>query len=146
MHEDEQAKQMVWLKEQLASKRAKFTVVCGHHPIYSEGPHGDTPELVKELAPLLQEHGVHVYLCGHDHDLQHMELDGQKTSFVLSGGGGQELTNHHDPRPGAVAFKAHGFSHLSLKGDELTIRHISSDGQVLHAFVKKPDYSWKLVG
>jgi hypothetical protein len=145
MEEEERMAQMTWLKEQLASKRAKFTVVAGHHPVYSESTHGDTPELVSDLAPLLQEDGVHVYLCGHDHDLQHLELDGQKTSFVLSGGGGQELSGHRELRPNSAVFQVHGFSHLSLEGDSITVRHINSDGQIVHAFVKNADYSWKVL-
>ncbi|MDB6076847.1 MAG: hypothetical protein JWO82_594 [Akkermansiaceae bacterium] len=145
MEKADEDKQMAWLKEQLASKRAKFTIVAGHHPVYSDSAHGDTPELVAELGPLLEQHGVHLYVCGHDHDLQHMEMAGLRTSFVLSGGGGQSLSDSHEPRPGSVTFKVHGFSHLSVDGDAITVKHIDSNGGIVHAFVKKADYSWKLL-
>ncbi len=144
--EEERLAQMKWLEEQLASKRAPFTIVCGHHPVYSDATHGDTKELVDYLAPLLEKHGVHVYLCGHDHDLQHMEFQGHRTSFVLSGGGGARIyPTPEKVRPGSKVFAVNGFTHLSLSGHVLTIRHIDANGNLIHAFTKGVNYEWKVV-
>ena len=137
--------QMEWLEAQLKSKRAPFTIVAGHHPVYSDASHGDTKELVEDLAPLLEKHGVHVYLCGHDHDMQHLELEGFRTSFVLSGGGGARLYKHEKTRKGSVVKDVHGFTHLSLAGDKLTIRHVDPNGTIVHAFTKGVKYDWKIV-
>ena len=35
-----------------AKPRAPFTLVMGHHPLYSNGDHGDTTALVEEWEPL----------------------------------------------------------------------------------------------
>lgn len=145
MSEEERKDQFAWLEQELASKRAAFTIVAGHHPLYSDGAHGDTPDLVKQLGPLFEKHGVHLYLCGHDHDLQHLELEGLRTSFVLSGGGGARLYEIEQARPGAVAKNVFGFTHLSLAGDTLTIRHIDANGNIVHAFTKSADYRWKIL-
>jgi tartrate-resistant acid phosphatase type 5 len=75
---EERDAQKKWLESQLASSRAPFTVVVGHHPLYSDGAHGDGKVLIKDLGELFGNHGVHLYLCGHDHDLQHLELEGKK--------------------------------------------------------------------
>ena len=143
---EEETAQWTWLKEQFASKRAPFTIVVGHHPVYSNGAHGDTKELVKTLAPMMQDAGVHLYLCGHDHDLQHLELEGQKTSFVLSGGGGarvRELKNTTRKMPfGTAVF---GFSHLQINPERMIVRHLDANGKQIHAFEKKLDFSWSLV-
>lgn len=139
----EQATQQAWLEKELASKRAPFTVVCGHHPIFSDAKHGDTKPLVETLAPLLEKHGVHVYLCGHDHDLQHLELEGHKTSFVVSGGGGALLYENKAPRKGSVVKEVYGFTHLSLRENRLHLRHIAEDGNVVHAFSKGVNHDWK---
>ncbi|HBB75469.1 MAG TPA: hypothetical protein DC048_13595, partial [Planctomycetaceae bacterium] len=68
----------------LAGPRGRFTMVVGHHPVYSNGKHGDTEYLIRDWAPLLERHKVHVYLAGHDHDLQHLEMAERFTSFVIS--------------------------------------------------------------
>ena len=145
MKAEEQQAQMKWLEEQLASKRAPFTVVAGHHPVFSDASHGDTTELVRDLAPLLEKHGVHVYLCGHDHDLQHMEFEGHRTSFVLSGGGGARIYKSAETRKGSTVLDTNGFTHLSLVGEALTIRHIDPNGKVVHAFTKGVKHDWKIL-
>lgn len=142
---EDQKAQMDWLVKELESKRAPFTIVVGHHPVYSNGPHGDTPELVTELGPVLEKYGVHLYLGGHDHDLQHLELERLKTSFVISGGGGQRVTEIHENHRAEFAQAVYGFSHLTVSDDILTLRHIDANGKLLHAFEKTRDYQWKVV-
>ncbi|MES2437898.1 MAG: metallophosphoesterase [Verrucomicrobiota bacterium] len=144
MTAEEKSAQMEWLEKQLAAPRAPFTIVVGHHPVYSDGSHRDTPELVNELGPLLEKHGVHLYLCGHDHDLQHLELEGLKTSFVVSGGGGARLHSHDQVRKGSTIFDAHGFTHLTLSDNRLHIRHVDPNGKILHAFSKGVKHDWKI--
>lgn len=141
---EEQAAQKVWLEAQLASQRAPFTIVVGHHPVYCDGSHKDTPELVQELGPILEKAGVHLYLGGHDHDLQHLELEGLKTSFVISGGGGQSLHEPGKLLKGPYFQKVHGFTHLSLVADRLHVRHIDDNGKIVHAFSKSVNHDWKL--
>lgn len=137
--------QMAWLREQLGTKRAAFTVVVGHHPVYSDGKHRDTPEIVEHIGPLLEKHGVHLYLCGHDHDLQHLELQSLKTSFVVSGGGGAAIYPSTVIRPGSKVLEQHGFTHLSATEKTLTVRHINKEGTIVHAFEKYTDHSWKVL-
>jgi 3',5'-cyclic AMP phosphodiesterase CpdA len=143
---EEEAAQWAWLREQLASKRAPFTFVVGHHPVFSNGKHGDSKELVEKLAPMLQAAGVHFYLCGHDHDLQHLELEKQKTTYVLSGGGGaraRELKNTARQMP--YGYSINGFSHLQINSRRVLVRHLDANGKQLHALEKGVDHSWKVV-
>lgn len=146
MSADEEKAQLLWLKQELASKRAPFTIVAGHHPVYSDAAHGDTKELVEVLGPLLEQHGVHAYFCGHDHDLQHMELENLRTSFVLSGGGGARLYESDEaPRAGSTVLDVHGFTHLSIAGETMTIRHVDPNGKIVHAFTKGVKHDWKIL-
>jgi tartrate-resistant acid phosphatase type 5 len=138
----QQAEQLAWLQTELERPRTTpFLVVMGHHPVYSDGPHGDHPVLARDWDPLFQKHGVHVYLAGHDHDLQHLEFEGHPTSHFLSGGGGADLYNLKiDPaHRGPFAQKIYGFSHLSVTEKKLTLAHLDANGSVLHAFAKTPD-------
>ncbi len=136
---EEQAEQLTWLKTELEKPRnTPFLVVMGHHPVYSDGPHGDHPILTRDWDPLFRQHGVHLYLAGHDHDMQHLEFESHPTSFFHSGGGGADLYDLKiDPsKRGPYAQKVYGFSHLSVTSKQMTLRHLDSKGQLLHAFTK----------
>ena len=69
--------QLRWLDQQLGASTAEWKLVMGHHTLRSGGSaHGDTPEMVQLIEPLLHTHGVRAYINGHDHDLQHIRRDG----------------------------------------------------------------------
>jgi len=88
------APQLRWLDAALGQSTADWKVVVGHHPIYSGGQYGQpggTPELIEQLDPILQRHRVPLYLCGHEHDLQHIARGA--THYVCTGAG--SLTREH---------------------------------------------------
>lgn len=135
----QQAEQLVWLETELRRPRkTPFLVVMGHHPVYSDGAHGDQPVLIRDWDPLLRKYGAHLYLAGHDHDMQHLEFENHPTSFFLSGGGGADLYDLKvDPsKRGPYAQKVYGFSHLSVTHRQITLRHLDGGAHLLHAFVK----------
>jgi len=143
---EDEAAQHEWLKGELAKPRTTPFLIClGHHPFYTNGPHGDTQPLVEKWGPLFQKHGVHVYFCGHDHDLQHLELEGLKTSFVVSGAGGARLTEIKNPRKSPFSQAVYGFSHLQVNASRLLLHHFDANGQQLHAFTKTPGGMIKVI-
>jgi hypothetical protein len=132
---EERAQQMAWLKAELAKPRnAPWLLALGHHPLYSNGHHGDTKALIDDWGPLFQEHGVDFYFCGHDHDLQHLEFDKLHTSFVLSGGGGASLHEVKNTQRGPFAEKVYGFTHLQVNREKLIVRHLDPDRKQVHGF------------
>ena len=131
--------QLQWLDAELAKPtKAPFRIVMGHHPIFSNGLHGDTHALVRDWEPRLSAHKVDIYLAGHDHDLQHLEFSGHPTSFVCSGAGGADLYEIRIPESqrGPFAHRVYGFTHLEATPEKLTFRHIDAQGNLLHAFSK----------
>lgn len=86
--------QETWLRQDLASNPAKCILAYWHHPLFSSGFHGNTPE----MAPLwraLEEAGAEIVISGHDH---HYERFAPQTAegiakprgirqFVVGGGG-----------------------------------------------------------
>ncbi len=137
----QQAEQLQWLEVELAKPRtAPFLIVMAHHPVYSNGPHGDHPVLVRDWAPLFAKAKVDFYLAGHDHDLQVLQLEGQPTTHVLSGGGGADLyvLKREDEDRGPYAQEVHGFSHLSVTSKELQVRHLDASGRLLFTVAKSP--------
>ena len=144
----QQAEQLAWLEAELKKPRTTpFTIAMGHHPIFSNGPHGDHKVLIRDWEPLLKEHKVHMYLAGHDHDMQHLEFEGHPTSFVLSGGGGADLyrLKIDATERGPMAQRVYGFSDLEVTPEKLTLRHLDEGGHLLHAFSKTPDGSVSLL-
>jgi len=145
---EQHAEQLTWLEAELSKPlNTPFLVVMGHHPIYSDGPHGDHAILIRDWEPLLRKHNVHLYLAGHDHDLQHLEFASHPTSFFLSGGGGADLYNLkiQPSERGPFAQKVYGFSHIEMTHDLLTLRHLNEQGQQIHAFTKRPDHSVQIL-
>ena len=63
-----------------------FRFVFGHHPIYSVGTYADSGSVyrIRQLAePLVTKYKVHMYISGHEHQLQAFEnLD---CHFLISG-------------------------------------------------------------
>lgn len=135
----ERRAQLSWLHDRLAEPlTTPYRIVLAHHPLFSNGPHGDNQTLIRDWSPLFKKYNVNLYLAGHDHDLQHLEIAGHPTSFVTSGGGGAELNNlrESDGERGPFAQKVHGFTHLQVRAQNIIVRHIDTQGRLLHKFTK----------
>jgi tartrate-resistant acid phosphatase type 5 len=133
--------QLAWLTNALAQPTAApFTIVVGHHPLYSNGRHGDNQTLIRDWGPLFQQHGVHLYVAGHDHDLQHLEISGLSTSFFMSGAGGESLYTLvvDESVRGPYSQEVYGFSHVQVRPDIMIMRHLDTNGNLLHKFTKTP--------
>jgi tartrate-resistant acid phosphatase type 5 len=138
----EQAEQQAWLETELKRPRTTpFLGVIAHHPVYTNGPHGDHPVLIRDWDPLFRKYRVDVYMAGHDHDLQHLEFEGHPTSHFLSGSAGADLyTLKIDPaKRGPYAQKVYGFSHITVTAQQMTLRHLDQNGAILHAFTRTPE-------
>jgi tartrate-resistant acid phosphatase type 5 len=81
-------RQLHWLDSALTVSTAEWKIVFGHHTLYSNGQHGNTTSLVKELKPILEKHHVQAYFCGHDHDTQVLKPTNGVHYIVCGGGGG----------------------------------------------------------
>ena len=138
--------EMAWLKGELAKPRpGKWVVAIAHHPVVSNGEHGDTKELLRDWAPLFKEHKLDFFLSGHDHDLQHLEVDGWPTSFVTAGGGGAEISVTTRSDRGPFSGALNGFFHLRLTPEQAEGRLISTDGTVVHEFTRSARGEVKVV-
>ena len=124
------AAQLRWLDAQLAASPARFKLVCGHHTLFSGGStHGDTPDLIAHLLPILQQHGVAAYINGHDHDLQHIVRDGM--SFVCAGAGSE--VRRVEPVAGTRFCVARsGFSIVTLRDSRLGLEFRDYAGATLY--------------
>jgi acid phosphatase len=83
-------RQLSWLRTSLATSTAPWKVVVGHHPIYSSGLYGNDPGLKAKLSALMRQHGVQLYINGHEHNYERSKpIDG--IIYLVVGGGGASL-------------------------------------------------------
>jgi tartrate-resistant acid phosphatase type 5 len=120
-----------WLKERLASSKARWQVVTMHHPAYSSGPHGPTTGMRWPFKAW----GVDLVVSGHDHIYERLEVGG--LTYVVSGLGGAVFYTMGRPVDGSlVRFNESGGA-LLLEADATTLRgrFKTVDGRLIDEFV-----------
>jgi len=123
-------RQREWLDAALAASSAEWKLVFGHHPIYSSGlAHGNQPEMIEHILPLLQKHKVQAYIAGHDHDLEHLKVG--DLDLIVSGGG-SEHRPVREPATSPFSQGASGFALASLSPNEMQVRFIDNAGKLLY--------------
>jgi acid phosphatase len=129
------AAQLAWLDAALGKSTANWKIVIGHHPIYTalqdgDGYIHDQPDLIARLNPLLVAHKVPIYICGHDHTLQVVQMGG--ITYVVNGAG--SLTYQPGaPIRGGFASGAHGFMTCAVTAQKLNFRLIDMAGTTLYS-------------
>ena len=129
-------KQLLWLQDALDASQAKWKIVYGHHPIYSEGQHEDNNTKIAQLLPALRSR-ADIYLAGHDHDMQHLKPEG-RLHFFVAGSGGKLRPIEPGPRS-LFAKSAHGFAVLEIQADTLAVAFVDVSGQELYRYELKTD-------
>lgn len=133
-------KQLHWIRNKLENSRADFLLVAGHYPVWSVSEHGPTDCLVRHLQPLLTQHRVSAYLCGHDHNLQLIQESVGATAYVVSGAGNfmDNSTRHRERVPeGWLRFfyadvvSLGGFVHVEITEEEMLLTYVASIGKSL---------------
>jgi tartrate-resistant acid phosphatase type 5 len=131
--------QGAFLEEQLSTSAALWNVVFGHHPLRSDGPHGNAgaydgapwvPLVAGESVRQLLEPAVcaraDLYLSGHDHSRQLIDYCG--AHLVVSGAGASTtpLGDHGNQR--RFGSEAPGAVWISLGPDRGQIVFLGADG------------------
>jgi acid phosphatase len=89
-------KQLEWLNETLKKSTAKWKIVFGHYPIFSNGiSHGNCKEMIEDVLPILVNRGANVYFSGHDHNICYSKY--KNLHCLVSGNGCYTGTTKTDP-------------------------------------------------
>jgi 3',5'-cyclic AMP phosphodiesterase CpdA len=130
--------QLDWLSADLAAHPSRCTMAYWHHPLFSSGQHGNSPE-VKAFWSLLYQAGVEIVVNGHDHDYERFAMlrpGGTRSStgirqFVV-GTGGAPLRPFADVQPNSLARDAthHGVLRLVLRAETYAWQFVRVDGSV----------------
>jgi acid phosphatase len=127
--QDKQA-QIDWLERALANSKAAWKIVVGHHQLYTvTGQHHDHAEMIDPFKPLLDRYGVHAYINGHEHNLEHIAVD---NVHYITCGAGSATSPVVSPPPGQFASDHHGFMVMRLEADGLGFSFIDDSGTSLY--------------
>lgn len=128
--------QLQWLDQELANATEDWVIVVGHHPIYADTSKDDCErkDMQRLVNPILQNHNVDMYICGHIHNFQHIRCDG--IDYIVNSSGSLSR-NKVSPIEGAEFTSGEaGFSVISVKKDELTLSMIDSGGNIIQQITK----------
>jgi hypothetical protein len=132
--------QYSFLARDLAANACRPLVVFQHRPVYSQGKHGDSPDLVATLDPLYRQHGVDLVFQGHDHNYQ--RLDAAKlggVTYAVTGGSGATLYDvDHKGQWLVKGYSSHHFITVEYDGTDFKVRAIDDRGGQLDAFTVAP--------
>ncbi|CAF0951908.1 unnamed protein product [Rotaria sp. Silwood1] len=138
-----------WIEEQLRQSTAPYLLVNGHYPVYSIAEHGPTECLIDRLRPLLHQYHATAYICGHDHNLQHLtnDMDGVHMNYFVVGAANfidpsQEYAK--DVPAGSLKFfwadspVYGGFALMEHNNTHLTLSFIDHSEQTLYQAIMTP--------
>jgi tartrate-resistant acid phosphatase type 5 len=124
------SRQADWLKQSLAASTAPWKIVYGHHPPYSSGHHGS----IDWMRWPFKEWGATIYLAGHDHTYERLEIDG--FPYIINGLGGGAIYQFKDVLPGSLVRYNAGYGALLVIADEqtLTFQFVTIEGDIIDTF------------
>lgn len=104
-----------------------------HHPAYSAGHHGSTPDVQENWVPLFERYDVPLVLAGHDHDYQRsLPLDG--VTYVVSGGGAKLRPTGREDFTAVSASVLH-YLDLLVYPHRIAARAIDQSSELVDRFV-----------
>ncbi len=131
-----------WLEATSRQDHHPWKIAAGHHPIVSDGPHGDAGSY--EGSPLIPfasgaalramfdrsvRGTMDVYLCGHDHSQQWID-DPSGTVMVVSGAGSKATPLTKPRSTSRVALDGPGFTILTAANTTLHAAYYGAAGDL----------------
>jgi tartrate-resistant acid phosphatase type 5 len=130
------AAQKAWLRKTLAASDAKWKIVFGHHPMHSAGPrNGKTADIASSFQPDFEKAGVDLYMAGHEHSLQHIQLSKGLHHFIS--GAGSEVTPVKNDGFSKFAAASHGFFTVSINKEGALFQAVDQEGKILYETLLK---------
>lgn len=130
--------QLAWIDKTLSEKKADWTIVLGHHPIYGQTPKDEEERttLQKLLDPILRKHKVDLYVGGHIHNFQHIRVKGSDIDYVVNSSA--SLSRKVKPIEGTqFCSPVEGFSVCSVSDNELKLYMINAKGEIIYTIERK---------
>lgn len=133
-------RQFQWLDSVLTADKETWTIVVGHHQIYSNNTLGyrDNPDLINRLDPILRKHNVDFYFSGHCHTFQHIRKVGSPTEYIINTSASLARPVNDKGGEGTLfCSPEEGFIACALTAEELHFWMINYEGYVIYEYSKK---------
>ena len=85
--------------------------------------------MIGPFKPLLDRYGVHAYINGHEHNLEHIAVDGV---HYITCGAGSATSAVVTPPPDQFASDHHGFMTVRLEAGAMAFSFIDDGGTTLY--------------
>ncbi len=153
---DERYQQIVQGMGWMRRRDDGWTIVFGHHPVISNGPHGNAGAYLdggfsiwqgRFFRYFMQEYVLgraELYISGHDHSQQfYAGLLGKDTAEVVAGSGSRctGRGSGDDNEPWLESY-GHGFALVNASKERLTVRYYGYDGTLLWGVSRTHDSGW----
>lgn len=128
-------KQKKWLRDVLHNSKSKWKIVCGHYPVYSNGPHILSRQLQQFLVPLFDQYKVDFYISGHDHNLQHIYKN--KTNYIIAGAfcNYQSMIHQSFLNIGTrYISQMGGFVRFDVNLNNITVKFIGTNNMIIYSY------------
>jgi acid phosphatase len=126
--------QKQWIDSISGALNSRWKIMVSHHPIYSYGYHGDNPNLKILLEDLLTINSFDLFLSGHDHDMQHIRVNGSPDYFISGSGGKIRPTSIGENS--LFSLSEYGFLCIRMSRHIMECYFITQDGNVVYIYHK----------
>lgn len=130
------AAQLQWLDNELDNATEDWIIVAGHHPIFADTPKNENErkDMQRSVNPILQNHKVDMYICGHIHNFQHIRRG--ITDYVVNSSGSLSRKKVGSIEGSVFISGEAGFSIISASKSKLTLSMIDSRGNTIHQITR----------
>lgn len=121
------AAQLAWLDADLTKNKLPWVIVYGHHPMYTNSLRGPQEGIRAAFGEIVSRHRVDLVVTGHEHQYERFRVSG--VNYIVSGGGGGQLTRFFG---GTLALKqatVHHFLSFAVTAKHLEMRAIDIEGK-----------------
>jgi hypothetical protein len=133
------SRQAAWLRDRLPRSGEAWRIVYLHHPPYSSGDHGNTPETQWPY----EEWGATAVLAGHEHSYERLQVAG--IPYFVNGLGGAQWYGFRDlmPESRARVTGVHGAMLVEASDYVITYRFYTTDGVQMDTFRQCRQVAWR---
>jgi tartrate-resistant acid phosphatase type 5 len=100
-----------------------------------------------KVVPIIKKYKVHLFLSGHDHNLQHIHnaTNVNDVDYVISGAGGRSLYNYSNSAGNSLINQGfsigyfgytYGFTDFEFAAHQVTFNHVDLNGNVVYTFTR----------
>lgn len=129
------AAQIIWIDSVLKNSKEDYKIVIGHHTIYSVGKKENGMKEVRNiLNPIFEKYKVNAYICGHDHNMQHIQGNNGINYFVSGAGADAEDKELIKDENTKFAICNPGFMMVSINENNLSFYFINSKNEIVYSY------------